>query len=205
MYCRDIGVSAECQLRFWCNLFILASILLFIALTYYEKKVVAYSTEIQVCLWYYILMQTNKFSEVAKNLIHIFFVIKKNTFKFFVIPLFIGVWVCFLALIENDRKSGTNWGSTTFSCLPFLKCLENIRQKCPLKNRSDFSWDKSVLLLDNKLNFQILTKYGTEVSFGGTEVSFGFCKKQKCPFAPSFWDKYLFAKKLLTNTTSLSK
>ena len=47
---RDIVVSAECQLRFWCNLFILAFILLFIALTYYEKKVVAHPTEIQVCL-----------------------------------------------------------------------------------------------------------------------------------------------------------
>ena len=47
---RDIVVSAKCQLCFWCNLFILAFILLFFALTYYEKKVVAHPTEIQVCL-----------------------------------------------------------------------------------------------------------------------------------------------------------
>ena len=120
MYYRDIGVSAECQLRFWCKLFILAFILLFIALTYYEKKVVAHPTEIQVCLWYYVFKQTSikQIQRVCQKFNSRSFCCQKTLSKFFVIPCLIGVWVYFLALIENDRKSDNNWGSFTFSCLP---------------------------------------------------------------------------------------
>ena len=40
-------------------------------------------------------------------------------------------------------------------------------------------WDRSVLLK-------------TEVSFGGTEVSFGFCEKTEVSYFTIFWDKCLF-------------
>ena len=163
--------------------------------------------EIQMCRWYYVLRQTSikEVQQVCQKFKSRSLLCQKTLSKFFVIPKFIGVWVCFLGLIEIDRKSGTNWGSFTLSCLPFLKCLEIVRQKCHLKNRSDIRWDRSVILLDNKLNYQTLTKCGTEVSFGGTEGSFGFCEKTEVSFFTFFfWDKCLFHKKLLTNTTYLS-
>ena len=62
--------------------------------------------------------------------------------------------------------------------------------------------DTSVFLFDKKLNFQTLTKFGTEVSFGGTEASFGICEKQKCTFSRFLGQKCLFPKKLLTRHTS---
>ena len=41
-------------------------------------------------------------------------------------------------------------------------------------------WDRSVLLK-------------TEMSFGGTEVSFDFVKKHKCPFLPFFGTEVSFS------------
>ena len=80
MYYRDIGVSAECQLRFdvICFYWLLSCFLWRSHIT--KKKVVAYPTEIQVCLRYYIVMQTSikQIQRVCQKFNSRFFVVKKH-------------------------------------------------------------------------------------------------------------------------------